>query len=94
MSNMKHDAIVRQGIPIHERVEIPEELIPEDSMVEIGAKIADGYFTLGEKITDEQLAKIQGRGWGSEKSKWDDIVVSLLSWVETRGAKQQVLTTS
>jgi hypothetical protein len=40
---MKHDAIVEQGIPIHERVPIPEEMIPEDSRVEIDAKIHAGY---------------------------------------------------
>lgn len=40
---MKHDAIVEQGIPIHERVPIPEEMIPEDSRVEIDAKIQAGY---------------------------------------------------
>ena len=40
---MKHDAIVEQGIPIRERVPIPEELIPEDSRVEIDAKIHAGY---------------------------------------------------
>lgn len=28
MSNMKYDAIVGAGIPIHERVELPDELIP------------------------------------------------------------------
>lgn len=39
MSNMKHDAIVEQGIPIHERVPIPDEMIPEDSRVEIDAKM-------------------------------------------------------
>jgi GTP cyclohydrolase II len=44
MSNMKHDAIVGQGIPILERVELPEELIPEDSRVEIDAKITAGSF--------------------------------------------------
>ncbi|CAG9999963.1 unnamed protein product [Clonostachys byssicola] len=42
MSNMKHDAIVGQGIPIHERVELPDELIPADSRVEIDAKITAG----------------------------------------------------
>ena len=42
---MKHDAIVEQGIPIHERVPIPDELIPEDSRVEIDAKIYAGYCT-------------------------------------------------
>jgi hypothetical protein len=40
---MKHDAIVEQGIPIHERVPIPDEMIPEDSRVEIDAKIQAGY---------------------------------------------------
>lgn len=40
---MKHDAIVGQGIPIHERVPIPDEMIPEDSRVEIDAKIQAGY---------------------------------------------------
>lgn len=40
---MKHDAIVEQGIPIHERVPIPDEMIPEDSRVEIDAKIHAGY---------------------------------------------------
>ncbi|KAI9881376.1 MAG: Uracil-regulated protein 1, partial [Pleopsidium flavum] len=43
MSNMKHDAIVEQGIPILERVPIPDDLIPEDSRVEIDAKIHAGY---------------------------------------------------
>jgi len=43
MSNMKYDAIVEQGIPIHERVPIPDDLIPEDSRVEIDAKIHAGY---------------------------------------------------
>jgi len=43
MSNMKHDAIVDQGIPIHERVPIPDEMIPADSRVEIDAKIQAGY---------------------------------------------------
>jgi len=40
---MKHDAIVEQGIPIHERVPIPDDMIPEDSRVEIDAKIHAGY---------------------------------------------------
>jgi GTP cyclohydrolase II len=43
MSDMKHDAIVNQGIPIHERIPIPDEMIPEDSRVEIDAKIHAGY---------------------------------------------------
>lgn len=40
---MKHDAIVEQGIPIRERIPIPDEMIPEDSRVEIDAKIHAGY---------------------------------------------------
>lgn len=43
---MKHDAIVGQGIPIHERIPIPEELIPADSRVEIDAKIHAGSVVL------------------------------------------------
>jgi len=43
MRSMKHDAIVDQGIPIHERVPIPEDMIPADSRVEIDAKIHAGY---------------------------------------------------
>ncbi|CAM1508533.1 Fc.00g053810.m01.CDS01 [Cosmosporella sp. VM-42] len=63
MSNMKHDAIVGQGIPIHERVELPEDLIPADSRVEIDAKITAGYFTAGKRMTDEELRAVQGRVW-------------------------------
>ena len=60
---MKYDAIVNQGIPIHERVPIPERLIPEDSRVEIDAKIYAGYFT-NEKIpTTEELSQVHGRAW-------------------------------
>lgn len=44
--SMKHDAIVEQGIPIHERVPIPDDMIPEDSRVEIDAKIHAGYCEL------------------------------------------------
>ncbi|KID69802.1 GTP cyclohydrolase, partial [Metarhizium hybridum] len=63
MSNMKHDAIVSQGIPILERVELPEELIPADSRVEIDAKITAGYFTAGKRLTAEELQSVQGRMW-------------------------------
>ncbi|CAD6439631.1 a8ff98e7-32b0-4d01-89b9-984e4bf18870 [Sclerotinia trifoliorum] len=63
MSNMKHDAIVGQGIPIHERVELPESWIPADSRVEIDAKITAGYFTTGHRMTEEELAAVQGRSW-------------------------------
>ncbi|KAK5995818.1 Putative GTP cyclohydrolase URC1 [Cladobotryum mycophilum] len=63
MSNMKHDAIVGQGIPIHERVELPDELIPADSRVEIDAKITAGYFTAGKRLTADELKSVQGRLW-------------------------------
>jgi len=60
---MKHDAIVEQGIPIHERVPIPEDMIPEDSRVEIDAKIHAGYFTTGKVMSLEELSQVQGRAW-------------------------------
>lgn len=34
MSDMKYDAIVQSGIPIHKRYDIPAYLIPPDSQVE------------------------------------------------------------
>ncbi|EJD45665.1 cyclohydrolase [Auricularia subglabra TFB-10046 SS5] len=63
MSDMKYDAIVQSGIPIHKRYDLPEHLIPPDSRVEIDAKIAAGYFTSGKKITTEDLVKTVGRTW-------------------------------
>ena len=45
MSDMKHDALVGQGIEIVERVPIPDELVPADAHVEIAAKKAAGYYT-------------------------------------------------
>ncbi|SCU89566.1 LAME_0E04302g1_1 [Lachancea meyersii CBS 8951] len=63
MSNMKHDAIVEQGIPIIERVPIPDELVPPDSRVEIDAKINAGYFTTGKVMTEAELKAVQGRTW-------------------------------
>ncbi|TKA45994.1 putative GTP cyclohydrolase URC1, partial [Friedmanniomyces simplex] len=54
MSDMKHDAI---------RVPIPEEMIPEDSRVEIDAKIHAGYFTTGKVMTYEELDQVHGRAW-------------------------------
>lgn len=63
MSNMKHDAIVEQGIPIIERIPIPDELIPPDSRVEIDAKIHSGYFTTGKVLTKDELKNTVGRTW-------------------------------
>ncbi|BGP11559.1 hypothetical protein JCM10049v2_007468 [Rhodotorula toruloides] len=60
MSDMKYDAIVNSGIPIVNRYEIPEDLIPPDSKVEIDAKIFAGYHST-TKVTD--LSKTAGRLW-------------------------------
>lgn len=62
-SSMKYDAIVDQGITIHERVPIPERLIPEDSRVEIDAKIYAGYFTNEKVPSMEELSQVHGRAW-------------------------------
>jgi GTP cyclohydrolase II len=39
MSNLKYDAIIGSGITVKNRYEIPDELIPADSRVEIDAKV-------------------------------------------------------
>ena len=62
MSNMKFDAVVNSGIAIKERVSIPEGLIPADARVEMDAKKAAGYFSVGDKPTDDTLNKAKGRG--------------------------------
>ncbi|AMO25138.1 GTP cyclohydrolase II [Ramlibacter solisilvae] len=62
MSNMKFDAILKSGIEIGERVNIPDGLIPPDAQVEIDAKIAAGYFTPGQAPDAEELGKAKGRG--------------------------------
>jgi GTP cyclohydrolase II len=61
MSNLKYDAIVRSGIPIVERVAIPEELIPADARVEMDAKMAAGYYTEGAVPDSGELDKAKGR---------------------------------
>ncbi len=61
MSNMKYEALVRQGIEIAERVPIPNELIPDDAKVEIEAKKAAGYFNEGEPPDAIDLADTKGR---------------------------------
>ena len=55
MSDMKYDAIVSQGIPIIDRIPIPKELLPADSMVEMAAKVKAGYYTGGAQVTDEPV---------------------------------------
>ena len=61
MSNMKFDALSRQGITVGERMEIPPELIPDDANVEMVAKRAAGYFTEKE-VDDGDLIDTTGRG--------------------------------
>ncbi|PPQ70151.1 hypothetical protein CVT26_014444, partial [Gymnopilus dilepis] len=63
MSDMKYDAIVRSGIGIGVRYDLPDHLIPPDSRVEIDAKIAAGYFSSGKKVTEEDLVRTVGRTW-------------------------------
>jgi GTP cyclohydrolase II len=45
MSDMKYDALVRQGIEMVERVPIPDALVPADAQVEMAAKKAAGYYS-------------------------------------------------
>jgi GTP cyclohydrolase II len=60
MSDMKCDALIRQGIAIDERVALPDEMIPPDARVEIEAKIAAGYFVGDGRRLD--YAGTVGRG--------------------------------
>jgi GTP cyclohydrolase II len=62
MSNMKYDAITGSGIEVGERVNIPDELIPDDARVEIDAKTAAGYFTPGPVPDADELRVAKGRG--------------------------------
>ena len=63
MSDMKYGAIVKSGIEIVQRIEIPEQLIPADAQVEIAAKQAAGYYS--EKVAPDAiaLATIKGRSF-------------------------------
>lgn len=62
MSNMKYDAIVRSGIKVGRRVEIPPGLIPDDASVEMEAKKAAGYFADKTKVRKgKALKKVKGR---------------------------------
>ena len=46
-----------------------KDLIPEDSHVEIDAKINAGYFTTSKTLSEDELKDIKGRGWQS----WEDV---------------------
>jgi len=43
MSNEKYDALVNAGIRIYQRVPLPITYVPKGAMVELTAKVADGY---------------------------------------------------
>ena len=61
MSDMKHDAMVEQGVKIGERIDIPADLIPEDAHVEMEAKKAAGYFTNESVKQGKDLDGVKGR---------------------------------
>lgn len=62
MSDMKHDALVAQGIGVGERVPIPDDLIPADARVEMDAKKAAGYYTDDSVSKPADLKNTKGRG--------------------------------
>jgi GTP cyclohydrolase II len=61
MSDMKYNALVKAGIQVGERIEIPPELIPADASVEMEAKKAAGYFAKSDKKSTDQLKDVKGR---------------------------------
>jgi len=61
MSNLKRDALTRQGIEVVEQVAIPERLVPLDAAVEIEAKKAAGYFAPSGIPNPQELSGIKGR---------------------------------
>jgi GTP cyclohydrolase II len=63
MSNMKHDAIVKSGIKVVRRYEIPMHKIPGDASVEMEAKKAAGYFNEQTGVMKKsKLKTVKGRG--------------------------------
>lgn len=65
MSNMKHDALVKSGIEIRERIPIPAHMVPDDAQVEIEAKKAAGYYIddPAQIATDDELKDVVGRAF-------------------------------
>jgi GTP cyclohydrolase II len=61
MSNLKHDALIAQGIDVVEQVAIPERLVPLDAAVEIEAKKAAGYFAPTGIPDLQELGRAKGR---------------------------------
>ena len=62
--DLEHEglAITGSGIEVGTRVNIPDELIPEDARVEMTAKMAAGYFTPGAVPGADDLKSAKGRG--------------------------------
>ncbi len=58
MSDMKHDALVAQGVEIVERVALPDELVPADAHVEISAKKAAGYYSPEQQKPEDSAHSI------------------------------------
>ena len=63
MSNDKYDNLIKGGITCGERVDLPIDRIAPESMVEIDAKVAHGYFVADEarKPSEETLHVAKGR---------------------------------
>src|SRR3954453_10665547 len=61
MSNMKHEALLAQGISVVEQVPIPDRMVPPDAQVEIAAKIAAGYFAPAGPPSATRLRRTKGR---------------------------------
>ena len=72
MSTAKRDAIIdtfkehevsllTTARCLSEGIDLPEELIPEDAMVEIEAKKAAGYFTQNTIKDVKELGDVKGR---------------------------------
>lgn len=61
MSNMKYDSLLRSGINVVERVQIPDELVPPDAQVEMNAKRAAGYYSPDRIVDINELAETKGR---------------------------------
>ena len=61
MSDMKHGALLEQGIEVVERVPIPNDLIPQDARVEMDAKKAAGYFSNDTPVAKKRSPR-KGRG--------------------------------
>lgn len=59
MSNLKYDAIIKSGIEVKNRLDIPDYLVPVDAKVEMEAKKAAGYFSKSK--TTKNLSKVKGR---------------------------------